>query len=213
MDLAPVVLAMRGRGLRPVVSPLAENVLHIVTNWNPRAIVAQAGVSGWKPLLELVGRQNIPTVVIGNPQQLLQAEKLRALSVGIVSPPEPTEIADAVELVIGPLEEAILPSSIDFGDVFIDVRGRRVRIEGAEVDLPPKEFEILTELALHPGEPVSSVELISKLWPATAAATPDDLHCRVSRLRSLIGDRERPQPLVGNRRGFGYVLNARLRTQ
>ena len=121
------------------------------------------------------------------------------------------EAAKDLEIVV--LEEALLPGSIDFGDVFIDVRGRRVRVDGVDVELSPKEFEILMELALHPGEPVSSVDLITKLWPATATTTPDDLHCRVSRLRALIGDRERLQPLVGNRRGFGYVLNARLRTE
>jgi DNA-binding response OmpR family regulator len=213
MNLAAVVLAMRGRGLRPVVTPLAENVLQIVTNWNPRAIVLQMGVPGWRALLEFVGRRSTPTVVIGNPQQLLQAEKLQAMSVGLVSPAEPAEIADAAELVTGPLEEAVLPGFIDFGDVSIDVRGRRVRVEGVEIELPPKEFEILMELALHPGEPVSSMNLIRKLWPATATTTLDDLHCRVSRLRALIGDRDRPQPLVGNRRGFGYVLNARLRIE
>jgi two-component system OmpR family response regulator len=207
MDLSAVVLALRGKGLRPVVAPLAENVFQIVANWRPRATLVQAGISEWRELLRFLGERDIPTVVIGNPKQLRRSEELGALSVGILSPAEPAEIADAAELVIGPLNSTGLPDTIDLGNVYIDVRARRVRIEDDEVRLPPKEFDILVQLALQPGEPLSSPELIRKLWPATTMTTADDIHCRISRLRGFIGDRGRAEPLVSNRRGFGYVLN------
>lgn len=206
LDLAAVIHAMRGRGLRPVVSPLVENVFQIVANWRPRATIIQAGVPEWQELLRFLAHRDIPTVVLGDPYQLRRAEEIGAVSVGVLEPAEPREIADAAELVIGPLGVSGLPDTIDLGIVYIDVRARRVRIDGNEVDLPPKEFDILVQLSLKPGEPVSSAELIRKLWPATATITPDDLHCRISRLRALIGDRERPEPLVSNRRGFGYLL-------
>jgi DNA-binding response OmpR family regulator len=207
LDLSAVVLALRGRGLRPVVAPLAENVFQIVANWRPRATIVQAGVSEWQELLRFLGERDIPTVVIGDPQQLRRSEELGAVSVGILSPAEPAEIADAAELIIGPLSATGLPDTIDLGNVYIDIRARRVRIDGEEVRLPPKEFDILVQLALQPGEPVPSPELIRKQWPATANTTADDVHCRVSRLRGIIGDRERAEPLISNRRGFGYVLN------
>ena len=207
MDLSAVVLALRGKGLRPVVAPLAENVFQIVANWRPRATIVQAGVSEWQELLRFLGERDIPTVIIGDPHQLRRGEELGAVSVGILSPAEPAEIADAAELVIGPLSATGLPDTIDLGNVYIDTRARRVRIDGEDVRLPPKEFDILVQLALQPGEPVPSPELIRKQWPATAATTADDVHCRVSRLRGLIGDRERVEPLISNRRGFGYVLN------
>jgi two-component system KDP operon response regulator KdpE len=207
LDLSAVVLALRGKGLRPVVAPLSENVFHIIANWRPRATIVQGGVPQWQDVLRFLGEREIPTVVIGSPQQLRRAEELGAVSVGIVSPAEPAEVADAAELIIGPLSSTGVPDSIDLGHVYIDVRARRVLIEGEEVRLPPKEFHILVQLAMQPGEPVSSPELIRKLWPATATTTADDLHCRVSRLRGFIGDRKRAEPLVSNRRGFGYVLN------
>jgi DNA-binding response OmpR family regulator len=207
MDLSAVVVALRGKGLRPVVAPLAENVFQIVANWRPRATIVQAGVSEWQELLRFLAKRDIPTVVIGNPKQLRRSEELGAVSVGILSPAEPAEIADAAELIIGPQSVTGLPETIDLGNVYIDLRARRVRIDGEEVQLPPKEFDILVQLALQPGEPVPSPELIRKQWPATANTTADDVHCRISRLRGFIGDRGRAEPLVSNRRGFGYVLN------
>ncbi len=207
LDLTTVVLALRGRGLRPVVAPLAENVFHIIANWSPRATVVQAGVPQWQELVRFLAQRRIPTVVIGDPQQLRRAHELGGISVGIVAPAQPMEIADAAEILIGPLTTTGRPEKIDLGVVSIDVAARRIRIDGGEVQLPPKEFDILVQLALRPGEPVSSAELIRKLWPATTTTTADDVHCRVSRLRGYIGDRERSVPLVSNRRGFGYVLN------
>jgi two-component system KDP operon response regulator KdpE len=190
-----------------VVAPLAENVFHIIANWTPRATIVQAGVPQWQELVRFLAQRRIPTVVIGDPQQLRRAHELGGISVGIVAPAQPMEIADAAEILIGPLTSTGRPEKIDLGVISIDVAARRIRIDGEEVQLPPKEFDILVQLALRPGEPVSSPELIRKLWPATTTTTAEDVHCRVSRLRGYIGDRERSVPLVSNRRGFGYVLN------
>lgn len=206
LDLAAVVLALRARGLRPVVAPLAENVFQIISNWSPRVTIVQAGVPQWQELLRFLSQRRIPTVVLGDPQQLHRAHELGGISVGIVGPAEPMEIADAAEILIGPSATG-RPEKIDLGIVFIDVGAGLIRIEGEEVRLPPKEFDIFVQLALRPGEPVSSRELIRKLWPATTTTTAEDVHCRVSRLRAYIGDRQRSVPLVSNRRGFGYVLN------
>jgi len=83
LDLAAVVLALRGRGLRPVVAPLTENVFQIVANWRPRATIVQAGVPEWPELLRFLSQREIPTVVIGDPQQLRRAEELGAVSIGM----------------------------------------------------------------------------------------------------------------------------------
>jgi DNA-binding response OmpR family regulator len=206
MDLSAVVLALRRRGLRPVVTPLAKNVFQIIANWSPRATIVQAGVVQWDELVRFLSQRHIPTVVIGDPRQLHRVRQLGGISVGIVTPAEPNEIADAAEMLIGPSGSG-RPDKIDLGSIYIDVAARMIWIDNEKIQLPPKEFDILVQLALRPGEPVSSPELIRTLWPASATTTAEDVHCRVSRLRGYIGDRQRAVPLVSNRRGFGYVLN------
>jgi len=65
------------------VAPLTENVFQIVANWRPRATIVQAGVPEWPELLRFLSQREIPTVVIGDPQQLRRAEELGAVSIGI----------------------------------------------------------------------------------------------------------------------------------
>lgn len=72
--------------------------------------------------------------------------------------------------------------------------------------LPPREFGVLVELALHPQQPISSAELARRVWPESAWTTGDDVRRTVYRLRRAMGDHERRPPLIRNRRGFGYVL-------
>ncbi|MGH2811924.1 MAG: winged helix-turn-helix domain-containing protein [Actinomycetota bacterium] len=51
---------------------------------------------------------------------------------------------------------------------------------------------MLVELALRPGQPVQSTELLRRLWPEASYATADDVHSHVFRLRQAVGDHHRP---------------------
>ncbi len=186
---------------------MAEDVKEIVSGWKPRAAILQAGLPDWPALLRFLKRREVPTVLIASAQDIARAEREGAASVHVLIPAEPVEVAEAAELVIGPASSSGLPESIDLGAVKIDVRGRRTEIEGEVIDLPRKEFELLLELALQPGQPVESSELLRRLWPESPSATVDDVHARISRLRRFIGDHSRGQPLITTRRGFGYLLN------
>lgn len=184
-DLSDVIRSLRSRGLRGVLTPLRESVYDIVSVWNPRAVVVFAGAESWLELLIFLRARRIPTVVVGTPAQLRAAGEAEAESVGVLAPAEPSEVAETVELIVGPLDEP-LPDTIDAGDLRIDVRSRLVHVDGTELRLPPKEFDILVQLALRPGEPVPARELLHKVWPENPAATNEDLHCRVARLRAPI---------------------------
>jgi DNA-binding response OmpR family regulator len=89
----------------------------------------------------------------------------------------------------------------------IDLPARTVEVEGDRTVLPPKEFEILMQLALHPGTPLDASELLIRVWPGSESATVEDLHVRIWRLRRMIGDHRRSRRLIVNRRGYGYLLD------
>ncbi|HEX2241083.1 MAG TPA: winged helix-turn-helix domain-containing protein [Actinomycetota bacterium] len=205
-DLSGVIEALRGRGLRGVLSPLGKNVFHIVNEADPRAVVLRAGVSSWLELLGFLGRRGIATIVIGTPQQLRAAGESAAEPIGVLHPAEPIEIAETVELVVGSSSDD-LPDTIDLGNLVIDVRGRAAVMGGRDLRLPPKEFDILVQLAIRAGEPIASIDLVRKVWPDNPRASIDDLHCRVKMLRDALGDRDPANRLLENRRGYGYVLN------
>jgi heme-degrading monooxygenase HmoA len=95
------------------------------------------------------------------------------------------------------------------GGLTLDLVRRVARVNGRDVEIPPREFAVLVELALHAGEPIPSAELARRAWPNGDAITGDDVRRAIYRLRLVLGDHGRPQPLIRNRRGYGYVLARR----
>jgi DNA-binding response OmpR family regulator len=61
----------------------------------------------------------------------------------------------------GPAEDA---SQIVAGDLTLDLRGRTVRRAGAEVQLKPKEFDLLFFLAKNAGQVFTREQLLEHVW-------------------------------------------------
>jgi DNA-binding response OmpR family regulator len=207
MDMPAVVLSLKARGLRPIMMPLVEDGKELVARWRPQAVVLQAGLPDWLQLLGFLGKRGIPCVLLGTSAQLRAAARHSSNCLHLLLPAEPEEITEGVELLIGPPSTHGLPAVIDLGAVRIDLHARTVEVDGIPEVLPPKEFEILVQLALQPGRPLGSTELLGRVWRGSESATVDDLHTRIWRLRRMIGDHKRIKPLIVNRRGFGYLLN------
>src|SRR5215467_12680972 len=58
------------------------------------------------------------------------------------------------------------PAVFSHGPVTVDPRTRRVTVDGEEVALTPKEFDILECLAADPGRVVTRQELLERVWDA-----------------------------------------------
>ena len=86
----------------------------------------------------------------------------------------------------------------------IDLYGRRVRIDGEDVDLTHREFELLAHLARNARCIVSRGELMSEVWSSAGSDAGErtvDVHIR--RVRNKLG---RYRKLISTVRGSGYRL-------
>lgn len=97
---------------------------------------------------------------------------------------------------------------LDVGRLSLDLHRSVAHVDGEPVELPPREFALLLELALRAGQPVSAADLAFRVWPGSVWMTGDDVRRVVHRLRRAIHDDERVPPLLRNRRGYGYILDA-----
>ena len=79
---------------------------------------------------------------------------------------------------------------------------RSVLVDGAEVDLTAKEFDLLAVLAEEPGRAVPRQELFSRVWDPVWIGTGKTLDVHIASLRKKLGDPE----LVETVRGVGYRL-------
>jgi len=54
------------------------------------------------------------------------------------------------------------------------------------VHLTPREFAILELLAAHAGEPITAAQILSKVWGAGQAVTPDAVRVHIASLRKKL---------------------------
>ncbi|HEV2581297.1 MAG TPA: response regulator transcription factor, partial [Ktedonobacteraceae bacterium] len=93
-----------------------------------------------------------------------------------------------------------------FGDLEIDFEQRRVWKEGALVKLSPTEFELLQELALHPGKIFTHEALLRRVWGMEYHSESEYLRVYIGRLRrKLENDPARPVYLL-TEPGVGYYM-------
>ena len=91
------------------------------------------------------------------------------------------------------------------GDIEIDLAKRQTRKAGQEVKLSRKEFDLLAELAINAGQPVSHERLLEAVW-----GSPDAdiryLRIYIGHLREKLEADPAVPRLVQAAPGFGYRL-------
>ena len=79
------------------------------------------------------------------------------------------------------------PVAFTHGPVTVDPRTRKVTVNGAEVALTPKEFDILECLAADPGRVVTRQELLERVWDANWYGPTKVLDVHIAALRRKLG--------------------------
>jgi two-component system, OmpR family, KDP operon response regulator KdpE len=78
------------------------------------------------------------------------------------------------------------PRSFESRDLEIDFLTRRVRANGNDVRLTPKEFELLRYLIAHEGKPVTHRELLQAIWGPDYGDEPEYLRVFINQVRKKI---------------------------
>lgn len=89
------------------------------------------------------------------------------------------------------------------GDLRISRSRRRVHLSEQEVELTPKEFELLEFLASRSGRVFSKDELVDHLWGTDFDGFTNTVEVHVSALRQKLGDHNRK--MIRTVRGVGYA--------
>ncbi|MFE2149692.1 response regulator transcription factor [Streptomyces lavendulae] len=94
------------------------------------------------------------------------------------------------------------PALVRLGPVAIELPTRRVSVNGADVPLTRKEFDLLALLAQRPGVVFRREQIISEVWRTSWEGTGRTLEVHVASLRSKLG----MPALIETVRGVGYRL-------
>ncbi len=94
--------------------------------------------------------------------------------------------------------------ALTVGDVSLDADEHRVTIDGTEVSLPLKEFELLQLLLANAGRVLSRDLLIDRVWGADYVGDTKTLDVHVKRLRSKVEPDPAHPIRITTIRGLGY---------
>ncbi|MEX1105815.1 MAG: response regulator transcription factor [Ilumatobacteraceae bacterium] len=93
---------------------------------------------------------------------------------------------------------------LEVGPLRIDPRTRRLHIDGVEVHLTTKEFDLLAFLASDPGAVRSRTEILEQVWDAHWYGPTKTVDAHVASIRKKLGDGARIEAV----RGVGFRLEA-----
>lgn len=96
------------------------------------------------------------------------------------------------------------PDIIEAGGVRVDRGARRVTLDGAEVDLRPREFDLLAFLAARPGRVYSRDQLLQQVWGFDYAGDTRTVDVHVRWLRLKIEEDPSAPVRLQTVRGVGY---------
>ena len=100
--------------------------------------------------------------------------------------------------------ETSAAAAVEFGPLSSDHAGRTVTRDGREVPLTRTEFDLLAELAAHPGQVFSRGQLLDRIWGYDYLGDSRLVDVAIGRLRAKV-ERDPVNPeLVLTVRGSGY---------
>jgi DNA-binding response OmpR family regulator len=139
---------------------------------------------------ELRSRSDVPILMVTAKGE--EVDRVVGLEVGaddyIVKPFGFRELLARIRAVTRRTHERPTLRSSLVGPLELDVRGRRARLDGRELELTPKEFDLLALLAREPGAVVSRSEILQDVWQTTWYGSAKTIDVHVAALRKKLGD-------------------------
>lgn len=91
------------------------------------------------------------------------------------------------------------------GDIELNRKSHVVTCQRVEIDLLPKEFDLLEFFMKHPNQVFNTESLLERVWPSTSETSPEVVRTHMNRLRKKLtaaGQQERFETV----HGVGYKL-------
>ena len=153
-------------------------------------------------------RSDVPILMLTARDE--DVDKIIGLEVGaddyLTKPFNPRELVARVKSVLRrsqPERRHAEPAQLRHGDLSIDAGRREVRVGEQEIQLAPKEFDLLWELLDHRGLVLTRDQLLERVWGYTFAGDTRTVDVHVRQLRRKLGD---ASPIV-TVWGVGYKVS------
>lgn len=124
----------------------------------------------------------------------------------IVKPFEPEELLFRVKALLRRYQ-MVSSDVITLHNTVINRRSYEITVHGESLQLPLKEFELLSQLAAHPGQLFTREQLLRLVWGEDYSGDSRTIDVHIKRLRERFGGADEDF-VITTVRGIGYKLEA-----
>ena len=206
-----VSLYLKNAGYAVKTAATGSEALSQVAAQTPALIVLDLmlpDIDGIEICKRIRQRSDVPILMLTARDE--DVDKIIGLEVGaddyLTKPFNPRELVARVKSILRrstPDRRELESETIDHGDLHVDAGRREVRVGDEEIQLAPKEFDLLWELLDHRGLVLTRDQLLERVWGYTFAGDTRTVDVHVRQLRRKLGE---ASPIV-TVWGVGYKVS------
>ncbi len=168
------------------------------------------GMSGTDVCKQLRARSSVPVIMVTARDS--EIDKVLGLELGaddyVTKPYSARELIARIRAVLrrGAEAEDVGDAVLEAGPIRMDVERHIVSVDGEQIALPLKEFDLLEYLMRNKGRVLTRGQLIDRVWGADYVGDTKTLDVHVKRLRAKIETEPANPVRLVTVRGLGYKL-------
>ncbi len=161
-------------------------------------------LDGFEVCRRLRERSRVPIIVVSARGE--EVDRVVGLELGaddyVVKPFGLRELIARIRAVMRRLEPEPPDGALHVDGLEVDIRARRAELDGSELALTPREFDLLALFAAEPGAALSRDRIFEEVWGTRWFGSPKTIDVHVAALRRKLGD----PGWIETVRGVGFRL-------
>jgi two-component system, OmpR family, response regulator RegX3 len=210
---SPLSEALEREGFATAIAATAGEALEAAESVNPDLVLLDVMLpdgSGFEVCRTLRERSKVPIIMLTARGD--ETDRIVGLELGaddyIVKPFSAREVAARIRAVLRRADEPAQPQkpqqTLSAGELTLDPSKRSATLNGSELDLTRREFELLQLLLSEAGSVITRERLIDEVWDTNWFGSTKTLDVHVSSLRRKLGDDSADPRYIHTVRGVGF---------
>ena len=185
-------LYIEKEGFSTVIANDGKQALEIFEEENPVLIMLDImlpGLDGWQVCREIRKKSQVPIIMLTAKGEVF--DKVLGLELGaddyVVKPFEAKEVVARIKAVLrrsGQQGEAV--KEVKYDKLSINLTNYELKVNGVQVDTPPKEMELIYHLASNPNRVFTRDQLLDEVWGFDYYGDSRTVDVHVKRLREKL---------------------------
>jgi len=205
-----IALGLRHEGFEVRTAPDGRAALRAVDEFKPHLVVLDLmmpRMDGWELCRALAGDRRRGILILSARDDV--TDRVQGLELGaddyLVKPFEFTELLARVRAVLR-RREPDLSRVVRAGELSIDTATREVTLQGRQIELSVREFDLLHFLAANADQVLPRQRILDEVWGYNFFGDENNVEVYIRYLRQKLGDAEHRR--IQTVRGVGYRLRS-----